>query len=117
MAKKIETKTEKKAAAPKATAVKAPEAQVQLHRRTMVGIVVSDKMNKTRVIRVERHVQGGMYGKYVTKTNKFKAHDEENRTKEGDMVVIIESKPLSREKRWAIQKILRAASGEVLVKG
>ena len=104
----------------KATPVKtkAPaEVKTGLHRRTMVGIVVSDKMNKTRVIRVERQVQNGMYGKYTTKANKFKAHDEENRAKAGDLVMIVESRPLSREKRWAVQKIIRAASGEVLVKG
>lgn len=115
-----EIKAKKTKAAPaKATTAKvagAPEAKTTLHRRTLVGIVVSDKMNKTRVVRVERQVQNGMYGKYLTKSNKFKAHDETNRTKTGDMVQLIESRPLSREKRWAVQKVLRAASGEVLVK-
>ena len=109
----IKAKKTVKAAPAKAT----PAVETKgLHRRTMVGIVVSDKMNKTCVIRVERQVQNGMYGKYITKSNKFKAHDEENKAKTGDMVMIVESKPLSREKRWAIQKILRAASGAVLVK-
>jgi small subunit ribosomal protein S17 len=103
----------------KATAAKVvpSEEKAVLHRRTMVGIVVSDKMSKTCVVRVERQVQNGMYGKYITKANKFKAHDEENKAKTGDMVRIVESRPLSREKRWAVQKILRVASGEVLVKG
>ena len=111
-----ETKTKKPAAKAPVTASAAKE-EVKLHRRSMVGIVLSDKMNKTRVIRVERQVKVGMYGKYVTKSNKFKAHDEENRSKSGDLVTIVESRPLSREKRWAVQKILRTASGDVLVKG
>jgi small subunit ribosomal protein S17 len=106
-----------KAAAPATKTVAAEAAATKLHRRTMVGVVVSDKMNKTRVIRVERQVKQGMYGKYTTKANKFKAHDEENRAKTGDMVMIVESRPLSREKRWAVQKIIRAASNQVLVKG
>jgi len=110
--------TKLKATAKKASPVKAKAAedasQTTLHRRTMTGIVVSDKMNKTRVIRVQRQVQDGMYGKYITKSNKFKAHDEENKSKTGDQVVIVESRPLSREKRWAVQKILRAGSGTVL---
>ena len=92
------------------------EEKTALHRRTMVGIVVSDKMNKTRVVRVERQVRNGMYGKYITKSSKFKAHDEENKTKSGDMIEIVESRPLSREKRWAVQKVIRSASGAVLEK-
>ena len=111
-------KAPSKKAAPKAE--KAPVAEkavTKLHRRTMVGIVVSDKMMKTRVVRVERQVREGTYGKYLTKLNKFKIHDENNRSKMGDMVMIIESRPLSRDKRWALQKILRSATGEVLVKG
>ena len=89
----------------------------KLHRRTMTGVVVSDKMMKTRVVRVERQVKNEMYGKYIVETNKFKIHDEDNRSKMGDLVLIVESRPLSREKRWALQKIIRTASGEVLVKG
>lgn len=89
----------------------------KLHRRTMTGVVVSDKMMKTRVVRVERQVRDTMYGKYMVETNKFKIHDETNRSKAGDLVVIVESRPLSKEKRWALQKIIRSASGEVLVKG
>jgi small subunit ribosomal protein S17 len=111
-----ETKT-KKAPAKAAAKTGTAEIETKLHRRSMVGMVLSDKMNKTRVVRVERQVREGMYGKYVTKSNKFKAHDEENRSKQGDLVTIVESRPLSKEKRWAVQKILRAASGEVLVKG
>lgn len=114
-----EAKTKKTTvkAAPKAAASTATATEAKLHRRSMVGIVLSDKMNKTRVVRVERQVKESMYGKYVTKSTKFKAHDEDNRSKTGDLVNIVESRPLSRDKRWAVQKILRTASGEVLVKG
>ena len=114
-AKKITAK------APKATgttAVKTESSDVnaKLHRRTMTGIVVSDKMMKTRVVRIERQVREERYGKFLTKSSKFKIHDEENKSKTGDLVSIIESRPLSRDKRWALQKIIRKASGEVLVK-
>lgn len=110
--------TTKKTAAPKAApAAKETAVATKLHRRTMVGVVVSDKMMKTRVVRIERQVREETYGKFVTKSNKFKIHDEDNRSKTGDLVSIVESRPLSRDKRWALQKILRTASGEVLVKG
>lgn len=109
----IKTKKIAKPATKKADTTEA----VKLHRRTMTGIVVSDKMMKTRVVRIERQVRDEMYGKYIVKANKFKIHDEDNRSKVGDLVLIVESRPLSREKRWALQKILRTASGEVLVKG
>ena len=111
-----EKKTKKAAqAAPKAQATEAA-APKGLHRRVLVGIVTSSKMKKTCVVRVERQVQDGMYGKYITKANKFKAHDEENRAKEGDLVAIVESRPLSKDKRWALQKIIRAASSQMLTK-
>jgi small subunit ribosomal protein S17 len=111
-----ETKAKKAAKpAPKAKTEAAAPAK-GLHRRVLVGIVTSSKMQKTCVVRVERQVQDGMYGKYTTKANKFKAHDEENRAKEGDLVAIVESRPLSKDKRWALQKIIRAASSEMLNK-
>lgn len=113
----LKTKKATKTTAKKAEAAPAETATAKLHRRTMTGVVVSDKMMKTRVVRVERQVRNAMYGKYIVETNKFKIHDEENRSKVGDLVVIVESRPLSREKRWALQKIIRTASGEVLVKG
>ena len=112
---KAKTVKAKAKAAPAAT--QANEASVKRpHKRSMVGTVVSDKMEKTCVVRVERQVREGMYGKYITKANKFKAHNEGNRAKAGDLVRIIESRPLSREKRWAVEKIIRAASSEVLNK-
>ena len=75
-------------------------------KRKLVGIVTSDKMNKTRVVLVERRVSHGKYGKYLTKRTKFKAHDEKNEYKTGDKVMIIESRPLSRDKRWRVEKLI-----------
>ena len=113
-----ETKTKKTTK----TAVKTADAtqkttEVKLHRRTMTGVVVSDKMMKTRVVKIERRVRDTFYGKYTVKASKFKIHDETNRSKMGDLVTIVESRPMSKEKRWALQSIVRSASGEVLVKG
>jgi small subunit ribosomal protein S17 len=75
-------------------------------KRKLVGVITSDKMNKTRVVLVERRVSHGKYGKYLTKRTKFKAHDEKNEYKTGDKVVIIESRPLSRDKRWRVEKLI-----------
>jgi small subunit ribosomal protein S17 len=75
-------------------------------KRKLVGVVTSDKMNKTRVVLVERRVSHGKYGKYLTKRTRFKAHDEKNEFKTGDKVEIIESRPLSRDKRWRIEKLI-----------
>jgi len=110
---------EAKTKAKKETKTAAADAQpkAKLHRRTMTGVVTSDKMMKTRVVRVERQVRESRYGKFIIKATKFKVHDEHNRSKEGDLVSIIESRPLSKDKRWALQQIVRSASGEVLVKG
>jgi small subunit ribosomal protein S17 len=78
-------------------------------RRLVVGTVVSDKMQKTIVIQVDRRVRHTSYGKYVNKSRRFKAHDEKNDAKVGDLVQVVESRPLSREKRWVLQSILRRA--------
>jgi len=75
-------------------------------RRTMVGVVLSDKMQKTRVVVVTHRVKHGAYKKYVTKRVKYKAHDEKNETRAGDRVAIVESHPLSRDKRWRIERLL-----------
>lgn len=75
-------------------------------KRKLVGIVVSDKMDKTRVVLVERRFSHLKYGKYLTGRKKFKAHDEKNQYKTGDRVVIMESRPLSREKRWTVIELL-----------
>ena len=78
-------------------------------RKIAVGVVVSNRMQKTIVVKTDRRVRHGLYEKYMTKSRKFKAHDEKNDAKIGDLVAIIESRPLSREKRWALQKIIRRA--------
>lgn len=71
-----------------------------------VGLVVSDKMNKTVVVAVENRSPDQKYGKIVVRTKRYKAHDEENQCKEGDRVRIQETRPLSRTKRWIVAEIL-----------
>ena len=78
-------------------------------RRTVVGLVVSDKMQKTIVVQVDRQVRHNLYKKYVEKSRRYKAHDEKNDARIGDRVCLVESRPLSREKRWVLQTIVRRA--------
>jgi small subunit ribosomal protein S17 len=78
-------------------------------RKTRVGLVVSDKMQKTVVVAVERRVPHPVYGKMVTRTTKFKAHDEENSAKVGDRVRVMETRPLSKDKRWRVVEIVERA--------
>jgi small subunit ribosomal protein S17 len=78
-------------------------------RKTRVGVVVSDKMDKTVVVAVERHVQHPLYKKTIKRTTKFKAHDENNECRVGDKVLIMETRPLSKEKRWRVVQILERA--------
>ena len=80
-------------------------------RRTLVGQVVSDKMDKTVVVRVERLVQDPRYKKYVRRYSRFMAHDEANDCSIGDRVQIIEHRPLSKNKRWKVQATLVKAAG------
>lgn len=75
-------------------------------RKSMVGIVVSDKMMKTVVVSVSRKVRDPLYQKYVVHKSKFKAHDEKNEAKVGDKVLIYETKPISKDKKWKLGKIL-----------
>ena len=79
-------------------------------RRTMVGTVVSDKMDKTVVVRVERLVQDPRYKKYVRKYSRFMCHDEANDSVIGDRVEIIEHRPLSKRKRWKVQATVAKAT-------
>lgn len=74
----------------------------QLKKRKIIGVVVSDKMAKTRVVAVSRLKKHSKYLKYYTVTSKFKAHDENNAYKNGDTVTIEETRPMSKEKRWKI---------------
>jgi small subunit ribosomal protein S17 len=75
----------------------------------LTGTVVSDKMDKTVVVAVERQVRHEVYGKTQRKTSKFVAHDEKNEAKQGDTVNIAESRPLSRRKRWVVTSIVTKA--------
>jgi small subunit ribosomal protein S17 len=76
-------------------------------RRFMNGVVISDKMDKTVVVSVKRIVKHPRYKKYIRKRSKFKAHDERNECRVGDEVLIMESRPLSKEKRWVVKGIIR----------
>ncbi len=78
-------------------------------RKVRVGKVVSDKMDKSRVVAVERYIQHPLYKKYIRRTSKFMAHDENNESREGDIVRIMETRPLSKRKRWRIVEILERA--------
>jgi small subunit ribosomal protein S17 len=75
-------------------------------KRVLIGVVIGDKMDKTRVVVVERRLSHDKYGKYMTRRAKYKAHDEKNEFRVGDRVEIIESRPLSREKRWRIERLV-----------
>ena len=75
-------------------------------RKTREGVVVSDKMTKTRVVLIERVYRHPRYERVVTRSKKLKAHDEANASKLGDRVLIEETRPLSREKRWRIRQVL-----------
>lgn len=79
---------------------------MQTQRRTLEGRVVGNKMDKTVVVRVDRLYRHRRYKKVVRAAKKFKAHDEQNACQVGDLVRIVESRPMSREKRWVVQEIL-----------
>ena len=78
-------------------------------RKTRVGKVVSDKMDKTIVVAIEDHVKHPLYGKIVKKTVKLKAHDENNECGKGDTVKVMETSPLSKDKRWRLVEIIEKA--------
>ncbi len=78
-------------------------------RKTRIGMVVGDKMDKTVVVQVERLVKHTVYKKYVRRRTKFKAHDESNACRVGDKVMIEECRPLSRDKRWRIRQVVEKA--------
>ncbi len=76
------------------------------NRKTQTGVVVSDKMDKTVVVKVDRLVKHPVYNKYIKRSAKYKAHDEDNSCKAGDRVVIVESRPLSKDKCWKVRQII-----------
>lgn len=86
------------------------EAEAQVRGRTVTGKVVSDKMNKTITVLVERRVRHPIYGKYVTRSSKLHAHDEKNECKLGDVVTVYETRPLSKTKTWTLLRIEERAT-------
>ena len=83
--------------------------EIRAFRKTRVGQVVSNKMDKTIVVAIEDHVRHPLYGKIVKKTYKLKAHDEENTCGIGDTVRVMETRPLSKDKRWRLVEIIERA--------
>ncbi len=79
------------------------------NRKSRIGVVLSNKMTKTVVVRVERRVADSKYGKIVTKASNFKAHDEDQQCKPGDKVRIVETRPVSKDKRWRVAETLQKA--------
>lgn len=86
--------------------VDAAKTEDHRNKRTLVGVVTSDKMQKTITVEVTRLVKHPTYGKYIRRRNRFKAHDERGEAKLGDTVQVVECKPMSRTKRWRLQKVL-----------
>jgi len=117
---KTETTTEVKKAAPKAKAAAKAKAAVQAagpvvesargRRIEVTGEVVSDKMNKTISVLIYRLVRHKKYGKFMRRSSVFKAHDENNTAKIGDLVKIFQTRPLSKTKRWALGEVLKAGN-------
>lgn len=81
----------------------------ETNKKQIVGVVSSNKMEKSITVSVERKLRHPMYGKFVKKTKKFMAHDEKNECSEGDLVKIVESRPLSAKKRWNLVEIVEKA--------
>ena len=79
--------------------------------KEITGVIVSDKMDKSVVVAVERQIRHDVYGKTQKRTSKFLAHNEQNDAKVGDRVAIVESRPLSRRKRWVVTRVVEKAKG------
>jgi small subunit ribosomal protein S17 len=80
-------------------------------KREEMGIVVSNKMQKTIVVKLDRRKRHNKYGKFITKTKKIKAHDENNSAGIGDLVLVVATRPVSKDKRYALKSIVRKATG------
>ena len=89
-----------------------PQAEQRGQPKSRIGTVLSNKMNKTVVVQVERRMKHGKYGKYLTEKKKYKCHDEQQSAKPGDQVRIVETRPMSKEKRWRVAEILVKADVE-----
>lgn len=79
------------------------------NKKTLIGLVASDKMDKTVVVEVTRRLRHPVYEKYIQRRNRYKAHDEANDCRKGDRVLIEECRPMSRDKRWRVKQILERA--------
>ena len=84
-------------------------AEARGMRKTRIGVVVSDKMDKTIVVAIRTRVKHPLYGKIMNRTNKIKVHDEENQCGVGDTVKIMETRPLSKEKHWRLVEVIEKA--------
>jgi small subunit ribosomal protein S17 len=80
-------------------------------KREETGIVISNKMQKTIVVKLDRRKRHTKYGKFITKTKKIKAHDEGNAANIGDLVTVVATKPISKDKRYALKEVIRKATG------
>ena len=85
-------------------------ATTETRARTLQGRVVSDKMDKTITVKIERRVKHPDYGKYITRSSKVHAHDEENKAGTGDTVLVMESRPLSKSKSWTLVEVVETAA-------
>ncbi len=83
--------------------------QTRTTRKERIGVVVSDKMNKSIIVGIQRQIKHPIYGKFIKKTTKLMAHDENDDANEGDTVRIVETRPLSKNKRWRLVEILERA--------
>lgn len=86
-------------------------AETKRKAREEIGVVVSNKMQKTIVVKLDRRIRHAKYGKFLTKSKKIKAHDEKNTANIGDQVLVVETRPLSKDKRYALKEVLRKATG------
>ena len=84
-------------------------AETRIPRKTIVGSIIGDKMDKTVVVSVERLTKHPQYGKYIKKRVKYMAHDEKNECGSGDKVMLVETRPLSKNKRWRVKEVLEKA--------
>ena len=85
-------------------------ASTETSTRTLQGRVVSDKMDKTITVKIERRVKHPVYGKYITRSSKVHAHDEENKAGMGDIVLVAESRPMSKSKSWILVDVVETAT-------
>jgi len=101
--------TEQQPTKPSAAQAEQASTRSRGNRRELMGVVTSDKMQKTVVVQVTRRVRTPKFGKYVTRRVKYKAHSENNEYHVGDKVAIVESRPLSKDKRWRVQRLIERA--------